>query len=54
MTNNKIDGPLLSDMITDEQILSDDVIIDNTITYHYSIAQNTPEWDEIRKGKISK
>jgi len=51
--NNKIDGPILSDMVTDEQILSDDIIIDNTITYHYSIAQNTEEWDEIRKGKIT-
>lgn len=52
MTNKKIDGPLLSDMVTDEQILSDDIIFDN-VTYHFSIAQNTPEWDEIRKGKIT-
>ena len=52
MTNKKIDGPILSDMVTDEQILSEDKIVDGRI-YHYSIAQNTEEWDEIRKGKIT-
>ena len=43
----------LSEMITDEPILTADRVIDNTVTYHFSIAQNTPEWDEIRKGKIT-
>ncbi len=51
--NNAIDGPMLSDMITDGPTLSDNVIVDNTVTYHYSIAQNTPEWDAIRRGKIT-
>jgi len=51
--NNKIDGPILADMVTDEPILTADRVIDNTVTYHFSIAQNTPEWDEIRKGKIT-
>lgn len=51
--NNVIDGPILSDMTTDDPILSDNIIVDNSVTYHYSIAQNTPEWDAIRKGKIT-
>lgn len=51
--NNKIDGPMLSDMITNAPVLSENVIVDNAVTYHYSIAQNSPEWDLIRKGKIT-
>ena len=43
----------LSEMVTDEPILTADRVVDNTVTYHFSIAQNTPEWDEIRKGKIT-
>lgn len=49
---NKIDGPLLSDMVTDELILGDEEV-HNGVTYHYDIAQNTPEWDDIRKGKVT-
>tara|TARA_R110002153_G_scaffold92442_1_gene224514 strand:- start:726 stop:1532 length:807 start_codon:yes stop_codon:yes gene_type:complete len=49
---NKIDGPLLSDMVTDELILKD-AETHNGVTYHYDIAQNSPEWDQIRKGKVT-
>lgn len=49
---NKIDGPLLSDMVTDELILSP-AEIHNGVTYHYDIAQNSDEWDAIRKGKVT-
>jgi len=43
----------LDQMVTNEPILTADRIVDQKYTYHFSIAQNTPEWDDIRKGKIT-
>lgn len=49
---SKIGNPDLQEMETPQVNLREDYI-DGQRTFYYSIEQNTPAWEEIRKGKIT-